>query len=229
MSWRVARSLLTLRSQYNAAFPSRSTAYDGTIGDAAHQRAGTSDHLPGADGIVQAIDLTATPAQGKILAAAAIATLKARGQRGYVIYAGRIANPSVQGGAWRRYSGSNPHNHHVHVSVHTQIDSTKAWLLGRNGAPVVASTKPPAPGPTEPRGSFPLPRDHYYGVDDGTLRSHSGRRAADRGAIKLIQRKLKLSPDGRYGDKTRRGVIAWQKAHKLSPDGKVGALTWRAM
>ena len=230
MSWRVARSLLTLRSQYNAAFPNRSTAYDGTIGDTTHQRQGSrSDHNPGPDGIVQAIDLTATPTQGRVLADAAIATLKARGQKGYVIYAGRIANPSVQGGAWRRYRGSNPHNHHVHVSVHTQLDSTKAWLLGRKGAPVVPAKSAPASGRGSLRGPLPLPTGHWYGPNDGSLRSHSGARAIDRPRIKLIQAKVGTAADGKYGPGTLAAVKRWQKARKLAADGLVGAATWKAM
>lgn len=228
MSWRVAKSLLTLRAQYNAAYPSRSTAYDGTIGDASHQ-ARPSDHNPGPDGIVQAMDLTATQAVGDVLAEAALATLKARGQKGYVIWDRCIANPSVRGGAWRRYNGSNPHDHHVHVSVHSQLDTQKAWLLGRGGAPVVPAKSAPASGRGTLRGPLPLPTGHWYGPNDGSLRSHSGARAADRPRIKLIQAEVGATPDGRYGPGTVAAVKRWQKAHKLGADGLVGAATWKAM
>ena len=119
-------TLATLRAELNSAFPGRSKSYDGWIGDAAHAKT-KSDHNPDAKGRVRAVDLTAEGARGAALAEVAIAALKARGQKGYVIHQGRIANPSVQGGAWRRYSGSNPHTHHVHVSAHTQLTSTARW------------------------------------------------------------------------------------------------------
>jgi hypothetical protein len=33
----------------------------------------------------------------------------------YIIFEGRIASPRM-GWRWRKYKGSNPHNHHMHVS-----------------------------------------------------------------------------------------------------------------
>ena len=47
MSWRVARSLLVLFDQLNAAAPGRSRSSDGTVGDLAHQ-AGVSHSSGGA-------------------------------------------------------------------------------------------------------------------------------------------------------------------------------------
>lgn len=119
-------TLATLRAEFNRAFPARSKSHDGWIGDAAHAKT-KSDHNPDAKGRVRGVDLTAGGAVGAALAEVAINTLKRRGQKGYVIHAGRIANPSVQGGKWRRYTGSNPHTHHVHVSAHTMLTSTAAW------------------------------------------------------------------------------------------------------
>ncbi len=47
-----------LREQIDDAFPNRDRKSDGWIGDARHQRAGTSDHLPDkVDGYVRAIDV----------------------------------------------------------------------------------------------------------------------------------------------------------------------------
>lgn len=119
-------TLATLRAEFNRAFPGRSKSHDGWVGDAAHAKT-KSDHNPDGKGRVRAVDLTAEGARGAALAEVAIAALKARGQKGYVIHNGRIANPSVQGGAWRPYSGSNPHTRHVHVSAHTQLTSTARW------------------------------------------------------------------------------------------------------
>ena len=95
------------------------------------------------------------------------------------------------------------------------------------GSGANASTASSAP--TEPRGPFPLPAGHWYGPDDKTARSHSGARKADRGAIRLIQRKVGAEVDGDYGPATKRAVAAWQKAHNLTVDGLVGPNTWKAM
>lgn len=88
---------------------------------------------------------------------------------------------------------------------------------------------PPKRGPTEPRGPFPLPDGHWYGVDDGTLLSHSGYRAADRFAIGLIQAKLGHPQTGRYRGALHTAVSGWQAQHGLPVDGKVGAQTWASM
>ena len=91
--------------------------------------------------------------------------------------------------------------------------------------------KPAAPAgpPTEPRGPFPLAAGHWYGVDDGGPRSHSGKRVADRFAIGLIQNKVKVTNDGRFGPATARAVRDWQKTHGLVADALVGKTTWAAM
>ena len=130
-------TLATLRAEFNSAFPGRSKSHDGWIGDAAHAKT-KSDHNPDEKGRVRAVDLTAEGARGASLAEVAIATLKRRGQQGYVIHNGRIANPDVRGGAWRRYSGSNPHTRHVHVSAHTQLTSSARWGVVRLTPPRVS-------------------------------------------------------------------------------------------
>ncbi|MFC4560957.1 hypothetical protein ACFO4E_03695 [Nocardiopsis mangrovi] len=67
MSWRLARSLATLRAEINTAAPDRSKRSDGSIGDAAH-RASASDHNPNAAGVVCAIDITHDPDAGADMA-----------------------------------------------------------------------------------------------------------------------------------------------------------------
>ena len=65
--WRVAKSLEHLRTQVNNAFPNRSKASDGTIGDISHQGR-ESDHNPwvvdAGIGVVTALDVTHDPAHG---------------------------------------------------------------------------------------------------------------------------------------------------------------------
>ena len=77
---------------------------------------------------------------------------------------------------------------------------------------------------------FPLGGGHYYGVDDGTLQSHSGiRGGADKRNIKKIQRKVGCTADGIFGSITRAKVKRFQRNHNLNADGLVGSNTWAKM
>lgn len=44
-----------------------------------------------------------------------------------------------------------------------------------------------------------------------------------------IQKKVGVSADGAFGERTKQAVMQWQKAHGLTADGIVGDSTWRAM
>lgn len=136
MTWRVVNSLLVLRDQFNATFPGRSRASDGTIGDAAHQAESTSDHDPhtyaalGSTPVVCALDITHDPAHGVDTYAIADIMRRARDPRvGYIISNRRITGPN-HGWQWDAYTGtSDPHTNHMHVSsVHTALaDDTRPW------------------------------------------------------------------------------------------------------
>jgi hypothetical protein len=138
--WRIADALKKLRTQVDARFPRRSKASDGGIGDAAHASR-ASDHNPwvvdGPNGVVTAIDITHDPANGCDAGALAAALVASRDPRlKYVIWNRRIANHAAVGNspawAWRPYTGSNPHNHHVHISVRPEkarYDSVAPWAV----------------------------------------------------------------------------------------------------
>ena len=136
MTWRVAKSLLKLREQVNSKYPNRKKGWDGTIGDAAHG-ARTSDHNPNASGVVCAMDITHDPAGG-VDSYKMADQLKVSGDKRikYVISNHRIWNPSISPD-WRSYTGSNPHDHHVHVSVKADLphcDDEAPWeipMLGK--------------------------------------------------------------------------------------------------
>lgn len=115
MDWRLAYSLVQLRDQVNAQWPNRSKASDGTIGDPAHA-ATASDHNP-YKGVVTAMDLTHDPAHGFDAHALADRLIVNRHPNlKYIISNSRIAG-AFSNWQWRPYSGTNPHNKHIHISV----------------------------------------------------------------------------------------------------------------
>lgn len=119
-------ALAKLRAEVDAMSPDRSRVSDGWIGDPAHQSR-PSDHNPEADGSVDAIDITHDPAHGvdcNLLAD----QVKDDRRVSYVIWNRRIWNPSISR-TWRAYSGSNPHDKHMHVSVtDAGQNDTSGWL-----------------------------------------------------------------------------------------------------
>src|SRR5215813_6362200 len=118
MSWRVARSLLTLRDQVNRMAPDRDTSSHGTIGDERH-RTTKSEHNPDAHGV-----------DARKLAEALVAS---RGTRIlYLISNGQIVSSVVKPWIWRRYNGVNPHRHLMHISVVPEphrYDDIRPWDL----------------------------------------------------------------------------------------------------
>jgi len=144
IDWRVAECLLALRKQINAAAPNRSKLSDGTIGDTNHLKKGfkNSDHNPHISegpnkGVVTAMDITHDAAGGCDAGKLAESLVANRDPRvKYVIWNRRIANSSPIGSAaawaWRTYTGSNPHNKHVHISAKADkalFDSAAAWTF----------------------------------------------------------------------------------------------------
>lgn len=143
MSWRVARSLDVLLEEINAAAPTRSKVSDGSIGDAAHASR-DSDHNPwvtfGGQGIVRARDFTHDPAGGldcntlaeRLAELIAVGGHPALRSGAYVIWQRRIFSFDRRAEGWRAYAGSNPHEHHCHLSVSLDpagFDSSLPWFV----------------------------------------------------------------------------------------------------
>jgi len=138
--WRSAQSIATLLRQVNQMAPRRNKASDGIIGDAAHATR-DSDHNPwvldAGKGVVTAIDITNDPRNGCSAEAIAERVRASRDPRvKYIIWNRRISHYQAKDGVppweWRRYSGSNPHDKHVHISVRPEkalYDSTNPWSL----------------------------------------------------------------------------------------------------
>ena len=123
-----------LREQFDDTFPDRDRRSDGWIGDLRHS-ARPSDHNPDRKtGVVRAIDVDADVYKsGKPDLMPDIADqIRLAAKRGdkriaYVIFAGRIASPRM-GWRWRKYSGSNPHYKHCHISFTTKGDTDGSFF-----------------------------------------------------------------------------------------------------
>lgn len=205
--WRVANSLDKLLSQINAKWPTRDKSSDGSIGDSAHASR-SSDHNPWVDdGVVTARDYTHDPAHGFDSYAFADHLRETKDSRiKYVISNSRIFSSETSPWVWRKYSGSNPHDHHVHVSVMPEkklYDSVAEWDIGEGVTPSEHPIKPTG-RPTTKKG------DTGYNVE-------------------YLQRMLGIPDKGVFDEATEHAVIEFQKRFGLVPDGRVGPYTWRQL
>lgn len=117
--------LVALRDEFNALNPDRDKSSDGWIGDAAHAD-GPSDHNPDGNGNVHAIDVDETLGLDSVSMEDCVQTVLSRCRKNnddpdnearlkYIIYERRI----WEAPSWSEsyYSGSNPHDKHVHFSA----------------------------------------------------------------------------------------------------------------
>ncbi len=133
-----------LREQFDDTFPDRDRTSDGWIADARHVAAGKSDHIPSIDSkTVRAIDVDrdvcgkAKPDLMPDIADQIRLCAKAGDKRiSYIIFNGRIASPRL-GWRWRKYSGSNPHKHHCHISFTPKGDTDGSFFF----IPMLGGTK----------------------------------------------------------------------------------------
>ena len=181
-----------------ARWPNRNRASDGIMGDPAHQ-ARKSDHNDG-----NAFDLTHDPSHGvdcNSLSRQMINDARVT----YVIWNKKIYNRSRAAESWRDYTGSNPHNRHMHVS----ISAAK-----RNDLASWPWTLPPGSKPAYP----------------GTpLRKGSKHSSVITMQQRLAELKYDVKPDGDFGPKTEKNVITFQQNNSLIADGVVGPATWNKM
>lgn len=210
MAWRVGKSLLKLRDQINRQHPGRKKHADGTIGDAAHASR-KSDHNPwvkdGSTGIVTAMDITHDPRTGPDTWALAEFMRQQKDPRiKYLISNRRIFSSPAY--TWRKYTGSNPHSGHVHISVHSakaHYDNDKPWTL----------TKTPPGGGTDPEIDSPKKRPIL-------------KRGSTGEDVREVQTILQIKVDGQFGPITEAAVKGFQRESDidLKVDGIVGPATW---
>ena len=123
-----------LREQFDDTFPDRDRRSDGWVGDQRHSSR-PSDHNPDPEtAMVRAIDVdrdvhkSGKPDLMPDIADQLRLAAKAGEKRiSYIIFAGRIAS-SRMGWRWRKYSGSNPHNAHCHISFSKQGDQDGSFF-----------------------------------------------------------------------------------------------------
>lgn len=119
MSCTEAKACRAALTQASKRWKGRDKSSDGICGDAAHQ-ARKSDHNSG-----NAWDLTHDPKHGVDCAVISKAIIKDKRTR-YVIHNRRIWSRVLPW--WRKYTGSNPHTGHMHVSIVTKYrDDVSAW------------------------------------------------------------------------------------------------------
>ena len=229
MSWHLAPALDRLRDEVNAKWPNRSKASDGTIGDAAHSSR-TSDHNPNSRRSVNAIDVTAKGIDTDELIAAAKRHPSVR----YIIFNRRIMNRDIGNFRSRRYSGSNPHTQHVHISLYQSPIAerrTQSWGLGKP-----STSKPSKPSKTSGKApKFPLPAEHWYGPESANPKNHSGYYKKDQAGIRKYQQQMRDrgwsgigKVNGIFGAKTYNVTKQFQAEKGLAVDGGVGIDTWTA-
>lgn len=191
-----------------ARWPNRDRASDGIMGDTAHQKR-HSDHNDG-----NAFDLTHDPAHG--VDCGALSRLVINDNRvTYVISNRQIYNRARVAEGWRPYTGLNPHNRHMHVSIRAASrDDLSPWPWSASAANRPFTSKQPILGGHAP--SYP-----GTPLRQGSQGTH----------VRTIQQRLKdlgyaITIDGIFGPGTREAVAAFQRKTNLLADGIVGPKTW---
>lgn len=194
MSYFLAGSLVALTDEVDARYappdwPTVSVG-DGWVGDTSHA-ARPSDHNPdwNAGGVVRAVDIGISGRNARAILNEVIGDPRVW----YVIHNSRIYSRTYDWAA-NRYTGSNPHNHHIHVSIRHGRD------YENDRRPWFGATKP-----HRTRGGIPI-------IDLSNVRARFEDARPNVG-VKRIQRALNdrygldLATDGRAGPNTRE---AWR-------------------
>ena len=128
----LSKSAVQFREQVDDSFGNtRSRQSDGWLGDLRHA-ARKSDHNPDpTTGCVRALDIDARLSEQKGISADLADQIRQYGKDSkriaYVIHLGRIASPLL-GWRWRKYTGINQHNHHIHISFTKASDNDSSFF-----------------------------------------------------------------------------------------------------
>ena len=130
---RATPAAIAVLRQATAISPLRMKASDGLLPSNAHlQQSPTSDHNTGL-----AVDLTHDPKNG-IDCADIFEKLKEDKRVKYLIFKGKIWSKEKSKLGNRRYTGSNPHNKHLHISINPALSAdTSPWFWWMNQPKIV--------------------------------------------------------------------------------------------
>jgi len=119
--------------QATALWPKRKKLSDGLLPSLAHQKASpNSDHNTGL-----AVDLTHDPDNG-VDCAVIFEKLKEDERVKYLIFKGKIWAKDKAKLGNRKYTGSNPHNKHLHISINADsANDTSPWFWWMNQPKIV--------------------------------------------------------------------------------------------
>lgn len=219
----LAGNLATLRQEIYRRWPNHQKRFDGWIGDVRHQRR-KSDHNPDARGVVHAIDVDVNGIDPRALVRRAIRHPTVQ----YVIFNRTIWSRSHDFQP-RRYTGTDPHTGHVHISGRhggAHEGNRSSWGVAAGPAPAVkapqaarqapARVRPPAhPGKPGSR-ALQLTRPPMHGYD-----------------VLFVQRFIGAKQcgvaDGFYGPQTAAGVRWYQHMRGLRASGVCDTTTFRQM
>ena len=131
---RATPAAIAVLRQATAISPSRKKASDGLLPSAAHQvQNPSSDHNTG-----YAVDLTDDPKNG-IDCADIFEKLKEDKRVKYLIFKGKIWSVEKAKQGNRVYSGSNPHNKHLHISINDGMGKdTSPWFWWLNQPKIIS-------------------------------------------------------------------------------------------
>ena len=124
---------IAVLKQATALFPKRKKLSDGLLPSLAHQKASpNSDHNTGL-----AVDLTHDPENG-VDCAVIFEKLKEDKRVKYLIFKGKIWSRDKAKSGNRPYTGSNPHNKHLHVSINDDCgNDTSPWFWWLNQPKII--------------------------------------------------------------------------------------------
>lgn len=201
------------------------------VGDASHLSR-KSDHNPfnwGYGVVVSAIDVMIRNGFTKADAVNLVKALKGRSDIQYIIYNRTIWSKSY-GWKARKYTGSDPHTDHVHVSAaHTKAaDRDTRGVIFRHPPTTPSPVKKPSAKPV----SNPSKAPAFPGGPQSYYQEYVGNRNIPyRGGVMQAQTQLKklgykITADGFFGEQTTFNIKKFQKANNLKPDGLLGPATW---
>ena len=130
----LSKAAQQLREMFDDTYPDRDRRSDGWVSDYRHSLR-ISDHNPDPKtGVVRAIDVDRDVYKGgkpdlmPDIADQIRLAAKAGDKRiSYIIFNGRIASSRL-GWRWRKYTGSNPHKHHCHISFSSKGDEDGSFF-----------------------------------------------------------------------------------------------------